>query len=352
MFMCTFGKRLTCLDAETGRTLWRRTNDKDPDLFKAIGDYRPGHGYIGGWKSTVYLKCTDKAVYFIGPQVHHLTAVSAKDGKLLWADNARDLHVVIRDDGLYTIGPQKSQNLTRKLDPLTGKVLATFPASRRACTRSTGSADGIYFRASGGSQRLVTGRPGVQQISPMRPSCLVGVMIANGHMYWVPWTCDCNLQMFGVISCGPAGTFAFGRQAGRIGSKHLPKPGRPPRCRWPPTIGRPTAGTTLARRAAAPRGPTRSRNCGESNRPARTSPPRPSSRAGSPSWAQTTASSGRSTPPRANRDGGPTPGRPSGSRRRSRGSWRWWRPATGASTPWRRRRASDDGGSEPHRRRE
>jgi len=228
MFMCTFGKRLTCLDAKTGRTLWRRTNDKDADLFKAIGDYRPGHGYIGGWKSTVYLKCTDKAVYFIGPQVHHLTAVSAKDGKLLWADNARDLHVVIRDDGLYTIGPQKSQNLTRKLDPLTGKVLATFPASRRACTRSTGSADGIYFRASGGSQRLVTGRPGVQQISPMRPSCLVGVMIANGHMYWVPWTCDCNLQMFGVISCGPAGTFAFGRQAGADRLEASPEAGQTP----------------------------------------------------------------------------------------------------------------------------
>ena len=31
-----------------------------------------GGSYIGGWKSTVYLKCTDRAVYFIGPQVHHI----------------------------------------------------------------------------------------------------------------------------------------------------------------------------------------------------------------------------------------------------------------------------------------
>ena len=218
IFFCTFGKQLTCLDAANGSTVWKRTGQGDPALFKAIGAYRPGHGYVGGWKSTVYLKCTERAVYFIGPQVHHITAVGAKDGTLLWTDKARDLHVVIRDDGLYTIGPQKTQGLTRKLDPLTGKVLATFGATRRACTRSTGGADGIYFRAPGGSQRLVTGggpaHGGAQQISPMRPSCLVGVMIANGHLYWVPWTCDCNLQMFGVISVAPAGNFAFGRKAG------------------------------------------------------------------------------------------------------------------------------------------
>jgi len=213
IFTCTFGKQLSCLNAKTGRPMWQRTAQANAELFQAIGPYRPGHGYVGGWKSTVYLKCTDKAVYFIGPQVEHLTAVSAETGKLMWKDNAKDLHVVIRDDGLYTIGPQKSQGLTRKLDPLTGKVLAKFPISRRACTRSTGSVDGIYFRDQGGSARLATGEKAVQHISPMRPSCLIGVMVANGHMYWVPWTCDCNLQMFGVIACGPAGDFAFDNPA-------------------------------------------------------------------------------------------------------------------------------------------
>ena len=213
IFTCTFGKQLSCLDTKTGRPVWQRTVQDNAELFKAIGPYRPGHGYIGGWKSTVYLKCNDKALYFIGPQVHHVTAVSAETGKLMWKDNARDLHVVIRDDGLYTIGPQNSKGFTRKLDPLTGKVLATFPISRRACTRSTGSVDGVYFRDNGGSVRLDTGAKAVQHISPMRPSCLIGVMIASGHMYWVPWTCDCNLQMFGVIACGPAGDFVFDNPA-------------------------------------------------------------------------------------------------------------------------------------------
>jgi outer membrane protein assembly factor BamB len=123
--------------------------------------------------------------------------------------------VVIRDDGLYTIGPQSrgGNQHTLKLDPMTGKVLARYNVSRRACTRSTGSAEGIFFRAHGGSVRLdlAAGKP--QWISPMRPSCHVGVVIANGLTYWVPWTCDCNLQMFGVISCAPAGEFKFDRKA-------------------------------------------------------------------------------------------------------------------------------------------
>ncbi len=216
IFITRFGEYLSALDSATGKPIWRRTADKDADLFKAIGPYRPGHGYIGGWKSTVYLKCSDKGVYFIGPQVNHLTAISAADGKFLWSYRAKDLHVVIRDDGLYTIGPQSrgGNQHTLRLDPMTGKILAKYNVSRRACTRSTGSADGIFFRAHGGSVRLdlAAGKP--QWISPMRPSCHVGVLIANGLTYWVPWTCDCNLQMFGVITLAPAGKFKFNAKAG------------------------------------------------------------------------------------------------------------------------------------------
>jgi len=194
---------------EDGQAPWRQ----GPELFLAVGDYRPGHGYIGGWKSTAYLKCTDRAVYFIGPQVNWLTALAADDGRVLWKHNAKDLHVVIRDDGLYVIGPQKSKDQTKRLDPLSGKVLATYDTFRRACTRSTGSADGILFRASGGSGRLDTETGKMQWISAMRPSCHVGVVIAHGALTWLPWVCDCNLQMFGVISVGPAGDYPFGKPA-------------------------------------------------------------------------------------------------------------------------------------------
>jgi outer membrane protein assembly factor BamB len=209
IYLANFGRYLVCLDGKTGTQRWRQ----GPDLFKAIGAYRPGHGYIGGWKSTTYVKCTDRAVYFIGPQVNWLTALAAEDGRVLWKHPAKDLHVVIRDDGLYVIGPQKSKNQTQRLDPLTGKVLATYDTHRRACTRSTGTADGILFRASGGSGRLDAKTGKMQWISAMRPSCHVGVVIANGHLYWMPWVCDCNLQMFGTIALGPAGTHEFAAEA-------------------------------------------------------------------------------------------------------------------------------------------
>jgi len=213
IYICRFGEYLACLDARTGSTIWRRTAKADSDLFEKIGPYRPEHGYVGGWKSTVYLRCAGDIVYFLGPQVNHMSAVSAEDGRFLWQHGPKDLHVVARDDSFYVIGPQKTTGLTQKLDPLTGRTLATYDLCRRACTRSTGTADGILFRMQGGSQRLdlATGR--VQYISTMRPSCHVGVVVASGHLYWVPWACDCNLQMFGVIGCGPAGDFPFGKRA-------------------------------------------------------------------------------------------------------------------------------------------
>ncbi|MBM4032346.1 MAG: hypothetical protein FJ291_11225 [Planctomycetes bacterium] len=213
LYVSNYGKYLACLDAKTGKDVWRRTAEADPDLFKAIGPYRPGQGYIEGWRTQAYLKCTDRALYFVGPQVPWLSAVSAADGRFLWKHDARDLHIVLRGDGLYAIAAQNKPKDTKKLDPLTGQVLAEYDTRRRACTRATGSADGIFFRAHEGSGRFdfETGR--TQWISAMRPSCHVGVIIANGLATWIPWACDCDLQLFGTIALAPAGTFAFGQKA-------------------------------------------------------------------------------------------------------------------------------------------
>jgi len=142
---------------------WRRTADKAPELFKAIGPYCPYEHARTGWRSTIYLRCSDKALYFAGPQVFDVTAVSTDDGRHLWTYRAqRNPHVLIRGDG------------TIRLDPTGGNM---------------------------------------QWISPMRPACFVGTLVADGHLYWTPWACDCNLQMFGLICCEPAGDFKFDRTA-------------------------------------------------------------------------------------------------------------------------------------------
>lgn len=222
IYYCSFGQYIVCRDARTGNEIWRRTKDKDPEVFQAIGPYRPGHGYIGGWKSTAYVKCTDQALYFVGPQVHWLTTLSAADGRVLWRHEAIDLHIVIREDGLYTIGPQNSTDRTRKLDPLSGKILAQYHTFRRACTRSTGTVDGIFFRGHEGSGRLDLASGQVQWVSPMRPSCHVGVVVAHGQLYWLPWACDCNLQMFGAIALSPARDFRFDQKATEADRLEIP----------------------------------------------------------------------------------------------------------------------------------
>jgi outer membrane protein assembly factor BamB len=214
IYLAHFGRYLMCLDAKTGQTIWRRTAEKDAEVFQAIGPYRPEHGYVGGWKSTVYLKCTDKNLYVLGPQVQWLTAISAADGSFLWRHPVKDLQLVIREEGLVVTGSQATPDQTKKLDPQTGQVQVSFAASqRRACTRSTGSCDAVFFRGHEGTGRLdlATGR--TQWISTMRPSCHVGVVVANGHLYWVPWACDCNLQMFGAIALAPAGDLNFNQPA-------------------------------------------------------------------------------------------------------------------------------------------
>jgi outer membrane protein assembly factor BamB len=221
-----FGQYLTCLDAKTGDEVWRRTAEKSPEVFRAIGRYRPDQGPIQGWKTNNYMKCTDKALYFAGPEVQWLTALSAEDGHVLFRHPVKDLHIVIRDDGLYTIGPANSVEETQKLNPLTGEVLAKYATKRRSCTRATGSADSIFFRGFEGSGRFDVASGKTAWISAMRPSCQVGVLVAHGHLYWVPWACDCNLQMFGAICCGPAGDFAFDQKAND--AERLQTTGLPP----------------------------------------------------------------------------------------------------------------------------
>ncbi len=214
-----FGRYLACLDAKTGSETWRRTAEQDKALFDQVGPFRPGHGYIPGWKSTVYLKGSDRALYFVGPQVHGIAALSAADGSFLWRLPGENVQAVLREDGLYVIGPQTGGGRDRepsrsfRVDPMTGEVRATYEVARRACTRATGTPDAILFRAYDGTTRLDLASGAARHIAPMRPSCHVGVLVAGGCLYWVPWACDCNLQQFGVIALGPAGDFPFGAEA-------------------------------------------------------------------------------------------------------------------------------------------
>jgi len=204
------GGYLACLNARNGDVIWRKTPDNAPELFAALGPYSNRQDWRTNWRTTCYLKCSDKALYFAGPQVDKLLAVSTKDGSVLWENPYNNFQLVLRDDSLYGLSGQNDVgSLSMKFNPLTGKVLARLKTGRRACTRPTGTLDAIFYRASGGSTRLDIASGNPQLVSPMRPPCHDGVTIANGLLYWWPSVCDCQLSIYGITCLGPAAEFDF-----------------------------------------------------------------------------------------------------------------------------------------------
>lgn len=209
IFAFRFGSYLTCLDAQTGNVLWRKTEENSPELFDVLGAYLPRQGWQTNWRTVAYLKCSDQAVYFAGPQLGKLVAVSAEDGRLLWQHPYDNFQLVLHPKGLYAISGPWGNNVSRKFDPLTGEVLAQLSTGRRACTRPTATSDSILFRAMGGSVRFDLNSSSPRWVSPMRPPCQDGVTVANGLLYWWPYACDCQLSLYGVVALGSAGGFDF-----------------------------------------------------------------------------------------------------------------------------------------------
>lgn len=213
IFFYSHSKFLGALDAASGKPLWRVA---DPHVLQAIGEHRFAQNPGEGFSSSSYVKCNDRALYFAGPTRTDLAAVSAADGKLLWrtADGG-NAQLVLRDDGLYAMGPRGSA----RYDYLTGEVLETL-GPRVNCTRATGSWDSIFVRGGrDGTMRYDLVSHTQQHLNPMRPTCQDGVLAAHGHLFWGPWMCDCNLTLVGVVSLAPAGDFDFAGR--RDGSERL-----------------------------------------------------------------------------------------------------------------------------------
>ncbi len=209
LFAFRFGAYLTCLETTTGSVLWRKSKENDPDLFATMGEYLPRQGWQTNWRTAAYLKCSPEALYFAGTQMSKLLALSTKDGSILWEHPYNNFQLILRPEALYAISGPWGENVSKKFDPLSGQVLAELPTGRRACTRPTGTSDSIIYRAMGGSVRFGLADDQPHWLSPMRPGCHDGVTIANGLLYWWPYTCDCQLNLYGVTCLGSAGTFDF-----------------------------------------------------------------------------------------------------------------------------------------------
>ena len=190
---------LGCLDAKSGEVLWK--ND-DRELLEAIGPSTKAQNPIQGYATTTFIKCNDDFIFFAGPQRQRLVVARTEDGTLVWQKEHGNFQLVLRDDGIYAAGPQLRtptiQSSGYKLAYESGEILAELPM-RRACTRATGSIDSVFFRASGGTVRIDTATNNANHIAPMRPPCQDGVIISDGHLFWGPWMCGCQLSLYGHV---------------------------------------------------------------------------------------------------------------------------------------------------------
>jgi outer membrane protein assembly factor BamB len=214
IFIYSDRKFLGALDQKTGKPLWKTSDEK---LLAAIGPHDPAQFAYKGFASSSFAKCTDKAIYFAGPTRNRIVAASAEDGRLLWQREGGNYQLVIRPEAVYALGGSREDGPSLKISPLSGEVLAKFGA-RVACTRATANSDSIFVRGGRGGSTTVydirSTKPEAGLISPMRPACQDGVIVANGRFYWGPWICRCDTTQVGVLSLGPAGDFDHAAAAG------------------------------------------------------------------------------------------------------------------------------------------
>ena len=221
------GKFLGCLDAATGKVVWKTS---DAELLSAIGPLFTREPRWTGLSPFPYAKCNDELLFFSGPRMPRVVAVTAADGKLAWQRDVPmidggSVHLVLRDDAVYAIGHGRGDT-SSTMDYATGDVLTRF-LGRRACTIATGSADSIFYRAPGGTVRLDLASGKTEHIAPMRPPCYEGVIISGGLIYWGPWKCRCQLSLYGHIALAPAGDFNY--RPGLDASRLALAPGDPSR---------------------------------------------------------------------------------------------------------------------------
>jgi outer membrane protein assembly factor BamB len=215
IFIYSHQKFLGAVDAATGKLLWKSADEK---ALGAIGEHDAAQHWMKGYSASSYAKATDKAIYFAGPQRTKIAAVSASDGRLLWEMPGGNSQLVLRDDVVYALGEGKINDTmsSLKIHPISGEVLAKFP-SRDRCTRATGSAQYIFTRGGKGGSTAAfdvsSADPHLGLVSPMRPACHDGVVVANGLFYWGPWMCRCDGTQIGVISLGSGGTFDYAAEA-------------------------------------------------------------------------------------------------------------------------------------------
>ncbi len=213
------GQRVVCLDKDTGRMLW---------MSQPLGERTPVPSYF-----TPSLVIYQGVVLFsgsdTGQKAYHvdngktLTALNAINGQTLWQAphppsgyrSAEDVLVI--DDLVYSgdimhVRGMKRQGEFTGRDVRTGEVKVRFTPD---VPETTYWFHHRCYRSKATCNYLLTSRTGIEFVDPktkhwelnhwVRGACLYGVMPANGMVYSPPHPCACYLEakMYGFNALAP-----------------------------------------------------------------------------------------------------------------------------------------------------
>ena len=198
------GKFLGCLEAASGRVVWKNS---DRDLLDAIGRDGPAQLWITGYATTTFIKCNDRDIFFAGPQRQPAGGRLDRKRQTSLAEGSRQ----------PATGPPRRCDLWRRRRAMpTGFKLGL--RDREKLGRVAGPA-GLHpghghgrqhlLPRNGGTVRIDLASDTAKHIAPMRPPCQDGVIVSDGLLYWGPWMCGCQLSLYGHVCLGPAGRFNF-----------------------------------------------------------------------------------------------------------------------------------------------
>jgi len=218
-----------CLDAATGKELWRNADAGKAWASLALSPKPPV--VVGHEGSTI---CTPEAIIFYSPAQGSLV-LGPDDGKILWRLTTWT-HPVVRDGRVF-LGAQGNDHAHTIIDLLTGKPDASFMDGKFGTASACGSFS-MNPELIAGSFGVGTSFVSGQVVWPNghRSECNTVPIFSGGLLFQQGYGCSCTYGVRGQLMEASAGDFEFGRQADE--STRLRKSAQP-------DVAQPVAGSDL-----------------------------------------------------------------------------------------------------------
>ncbi len=203
LFYYVPGRRLACLDRNSGSPLWTNDQRETMDLIEAEAHGLPG---TPGFRTAALTLATPVGLFLQGQKRANVVAFGLTDGEFLWSrkkfhNNPNMLYV----GGQLLISGIENNGAVQVLDPATGATTKNLNFWKGSCARLTGSPEALFCRGEGFGRFDLASQTYTAERSA-RPGCNDGVLAANGLLYVGPWLCDCNLAILGQMALGSAHT--------------------------------------------------------------------------------------------------------------------------------------------------